>query len=73
MQHKTNQHKGFNKQQKTCMLGFILGAFILSPLVKDAASALLGMRNYPVFAFVLGCVGLFMLPLLVNTFSPSQH
>ena len=62
MQHKTNQHKGFNKQQKTGLLGFILGAFILSPLVKDAALALL-----------LGCVGLFMLPLLVNTFSPSQH
>lgn len=36
MQHKTNQHKGFNKQQKTGLFGFILGAFILSPLVKDA-------------------------------------
>ena len=34
MQHKTNQHKGFNKQQKIGLLGFILGAFILSPLVK---------------------------------------
>lgn len=73
MQHKTNEHKGFNKQQKAGLFGFILGAFILSPLVKDAAADLLGMHNYPVFAFVLGCVILFMLPLLIDTFSPSQH
>lgn len=67
MLHNTDKNKQLNKNVSIALLGFILGTFVISPLVKDIAADLLGMHNYLLFSFVIGCVCLVMLPLLADS------
>lgn len=65
-------NKQLNKNLSNGILGFILGTFIISPLVKEGASQL-GMHNYLLFSLVVGCVCLVMLPLLVDSLPSSRQ
>lgn len=71
--NNTDKKKQLNKNLCNGILGFILGTFVISPLVKEAAASQLGMHNYLLFSFVLGCVCLVMLPLLADSLPPFKQ
>lgn len=73
MIHKTTKRYILNKHLSYSILGFILGTFGISPLVKDTAASLLGMHDYLVFSLVIGCVCLIMLPLLADSMPSSKR